>query len=562
MATRMQQRRGTALQWTTANPVLNAGEMGWESDTNKFKIGDGTNHWADLDYFLDAVALGGSIDDYIPLTQKDAASGVPSLDASKNLIVAGASIIVEGATDNGNETTLTVTDPTADRTITFPDATGTVITTGNLSDITNIGVFTSTITMEGSTANDFELTLSAGDPTADRTITFPDETGTVQLRVTDVSDTEIGYLNGVTSAIQTQMDLKAPLAAPALTGDATAVNLTISGNLTVNGTTTNINSTNLVVEDKNIVLADVETPTDTTADGGGITLKGATDKTFNWVDATDAWTSSEDMNLLTGKVYEIAGTTVLSSTQVLGKSLPSGDVIGTTDTQTLTNKTLTSPTLTTPALGTPASGTLTNTTGLPISGLVASTSTALGVGSVELGHATDTTIARASAGVVTIEGVNVVTTSSTDTLTNKTLTSPTVNGGSITDVVLRGVEEDVNVVASAATGTINFDVATASIWYYTSNATANHTLNFRYSSGTSLNTALAVGDAITLVWMNTNGGTAYYPSTIQIDGNTVTPKVPAAITAGNTSSIDVYSFTIIKTANATFTVLETQSKFI
>ena len=129
------------------------------------------------------------------------------------------------------------------------------------------------------------------------------------------------------------------------------------------------------------------------------------------------------------------------------------------------------------------------------------------------------------------------------------------------DLVIKGFEEDVNVVASAATGTINFDVTTASVWYYTTNATANHTLNFRYSSGVSLNTAMATGDAITLVWLNTNGATAYYPNVIQIDGTTVTPKVPAAITAGNASSIDAYSFTIIKTASATFTVLETQTKF-
>lgn len=129
------------------------------------------------------------------------------------------------------------------------------------------------------------------------------------------------------------------------------------------------------------------------------------------------------------------------------------------------------------------------------------------------------------------------------------------------DLVIKGFEEDVNVVASAATGTINFDVTTASVWYYTTNATANHTLNFRYSSGTSLNTAMATGDAITLVWLNTNGATPYYPNVIQIDGTTVTPKVPAAISAGNASSIDAYSFTIIKTASATFTVLETQTKF-
>ena len=130
------------------------------------------------------------------------------------------------------------------------------------------------------------------------------------------------------------------------------------------------------------------------------------------------------------------------------------------------------------------------------------------------------------------------------------------------DLVIKGFEEDVNVVASAATGTINFDVSTASVWYYTSNATANHTLNFRYSSGTTLNSALAVGDAITLVWLNTNGATAYYPNVIQIDGSAVTPKVPAAISAGNASAIDAYVFTIIKTAaTPTYTVLETQTKF-
>jgi hypothetical protein len=134
-------------------------------------------------------------------------------------------------------------------------------------------------------------------------------------------------------------------------------------------------------------------------------------------------------------------------------------------------------------------------------------------------------------------------------------------GGTLADTVIKGLEEDVNVVASAATGTINLNVETASIWYYTSNATANHTLNIRYSSSVSLNTALAVGDSITVVWLNTNGTTAYYPNTIQIDGTTVTPKVPAAITAGNASAIDAYSFTIIKTASATYTVLETQTKF-
>lgn len=96
-------------------------------------------------------------------------------------------------------------------------------------------------------------------------------------------------------------------------------------------------------------------------------------------------------------------------------------LVSTSATQTLTNKTLTSPTLTAPVLGTPASGTLTNCTGLPASALVASTSQAVGFGSIELGHASDTTLSRAAAGRLAVEGVNVVTTSSTDTLTNKTV---------------------------------------------------------------------------------------------------------------------------------------------
>lgn len=80
MATRMQQRRGTAAQWTSANPVLAAGEIGHEIDTNKFKMGDGINQWADLSYFLDETTLRGSFDDYVPLTEKGAPLGVATLD--------------------------------------------------------------------------------------------------------------------------------------------------------------------------------------------------------------------------------------------------------------------------------------------------------------------------------------------------------------------------------------------------------------------------------------------------------------------------------------------------
>ena len=114
--------------------------------------------------------------------------------------------------------------------------------------------------------------------------------------------------------------------------DGQRVNTIINGDLTVNGATTNLNSTNLVIEDKNIILADVTTPTDITADGGGITLKGATDKTFNWVDASDSWTSSEHIALAAGKSYKIGIDTVLDSTtlgsSVINSSLTSVGTLG------------------------------------------------------------------------------------------------------------------------------------------------------------------------------------------------------------------------------------------
>jgi hypothetical protein len=107
---------------------------------------------------------------------------------------------------------------------------------------------------------------------------------------------------------------------PNFSGTVNAESLTISGDLTVNGSTTTINSTTLTVDDKNIELGSVATPTDTTADGGGITLKGSTDKTFNWVDATDAWTSSEHLDLADGKVIKFNGTQVLSATEFIGNA--------------------------------------------------------------------------------------------------------------------------------------------------------------------------------------------------------------------------------------------------
>ena len=128
---------------------------------------------------------------------------------------------------------------------------------------------------------------------------------------------------------------------------------------------------------------------------------------------------------------------------------------------------------------------------------------------------------------------------------------------------IKALIETATVSATAATGTINYDVATQAVLYYTSNATANWTLNLRGSSTLSLNSMLAIGQSLTVAFLVQQGGTAYYPTTLQVDGSSITPKWQGgtAPTSGNTNSIDVYTYTVIKTANATYTALASQTKF-
>jgi hypothetical protein len=130
-------------------------------------------------------------------------------------------------------------------------------------------------------------------------------------------------------------------------------------------------------------------------------------------------------------------------------------------------------------------------------------------------------------------------------------------------MVLTDVAEAATVSATAATGTIAYDVTTQSVLYYTSNASANWTVNFRGSSGTSLNTLMTTGQMMTLAFLVTNGATAYYNSAVQVDGSSVTPKWQGgtAPAAGNASSIDVYTYTIVKTGSAAFTVFASLTKF-
>ena len=129
--------------------------------------------------------------------------------------------------------------------------------------------------------------------------------------------------------------------------------------------------------------------------------------------------------------------------------------------------------------------------------------------------------------------------------------------------VLANILETATVSATAATGTVNFDVATQSIIYYTANASANWTLNVRWNSATTLNSVLSTGQTITISFLVTQGATAYYQSALTIDGASVTPKYQGgtAFSAGNASSIDAYTLAITKTASATYMVLISQTKF-
>jgi len=208
------------------------------------------------------------------------------------------------------------------------------------------------------------------------------------------------------------------------------------------------------------------------------------------------------------------------------------------------------------------------TSAIPLSQLDNNFATAITIGNtaVQLGN-TVTTLNNMTLANVTISSGSVTSSNVTITggnISGITGTSLTLSGNTAAlAATLTNAAEVATVSATAATGTINYDVTTQSVLYYTSNASANWTVNFRASSGTSLNTAMAANTAITVVFMVTQGAIAYYNSQIQIDGSNVTAKWQGgtAPTTGNASSVDAYAYTLIKTASATFTVLASQTKF-
>ena len=192
MAIRIQLRRDTAANWTANNPLLYPGEVGIETDTLKFKIGPSTaTAWNSIASYANVTpgGLGNSLSEYVPLSSVGQPSGVVELDINGNIIAPYDSIIFEGQNADSYETTLKVQEPTADRTVTIPNATTTLVGTDTTDTLTNKTLTNPTITglylgdgsvvFEGATPDSYETTVTVAEPTADRTITIPNVTGTV-----------------------------------------------------------------------------------------------------------------------------------------------------------------------------------------------------------------------------------------------------------------------------------------------------------------------------------------------------------------------------------------------
>jgi hypothetical protein len=174
--------------------------------------------------------------------------------------------------------------------------------------------------------------------------------------------------------------------------------------------------------------------------------------------------------------------------------------------------------------------------------------------------ANQTTVTQGN-GIVTIGLASSPSVSGNITGGNILVTAALSVGGNITS---HAILETATITATAPPAPTNFDIVTQAVQYYTANATANVTLNFRGSSTITANTLLAVGQSTTVALLWTNGASAFYPNLIQIDGSNVTPKWQGgtAVSGGNPSAVDVYSFTIIKTAaTPTYVVLGSQTKF-
>ena len=214
-------------------------------------------------------------------------------------------------------------------------------------------------------------------------------------------------------------------------------------------------------------------------------------------------------------------------------------MVDTSGVQTLTNKTLTSPAIGTSVL---------DTNGLELLKLTATSSA---VNELTLANAATTNNPTLSA-------------TGDDSNVGIDLTPKGLGAVKLTSLgSIEALQERATIAATGTTGTVNYDILTQAVLYHTTNAAGNFTVNFRGDGSNTLNNVMNTNDSMTVAFLVTQGSTPYYNNAVTVDGSSVTPEWQggAAPSAGNASSVDIYTYTIIKTGSAAFTVFAAQTQF-